>query len=88
MRPDAKPSSPKTPRYPQSLNREITQETRVPVWPFEEGPKRGYAFSPLHKSVLEPVSRIPGCTNSSRSWTPFGDGRAQNAIWRTNSRAV
>jgi hypothetical protein len=50
----------------EPLNREITQEDPVPVWPFEEGPKRGYAFSPLHKGVPERLSRIPSCTNFSR----------------------
>ena len=35
----------------EPLSRKLTQEDPAPVWPFEEGPKRGYAYSPLHKSV-------------------------------------
>jgi hypothetical protein len=35
----------------EPLNHEIAQEDPVPVWPFEEGPRRGYAYAPLHKSV-------------------------------------
>ena len=33
------------------LNGRITREEPFPVWPYEDGPARGYAFSPLHKSV-------------------------------------
>jgi hypothetical protein len=33
----------------EPLNRKMTQEEPVPVWPFEEGDRRGYAFLPLHK---------------------------------------
>ncbi|MFI5351558.1 MAG: hypothetical protein ACHQZS_01235 [Candidatus Binatales bacterium] len=43
----------------EPLNREITQEEPVPVWPFEEGPRRGYAFSPLHKSVPRAAMKDP-----------------------------
>ncbi len=35
----------------EPLNRALAQEEPVPVWPFEDGTKRGYAFLPLHKSV-------------------------------------
>ena len=31
----------------------MTQEEPVPVWPFEQGSRRGYAFSPLYKKVLQ-----------------------------------
>ncbi len=33
----------------EPLNREMTQEEPIPVWPFEEGDRRGYAFLPLYK---------------------------------------
>jgi hypothetical protein len=33
------------------LSNEIVQEDPIAVWPCEEGTRRGYAFSPLHKSV-------------------------------------
>jgi hypothetical protein len=32
----------------EPLNRKMTQEP-VPVWPFEQGSKRGYAFLPLYR---------------------------------------
>lgn len=35
----------------EPLSRKMTQEQPVPVWPFEQGSSRGYAFSPLHKKV-------------------------------------
>jgi hypothetical protein len=35
----------------EPLSHEITHEDPAPVWPFEEGPKRGYAYLPLYKSV-------------------------------------
>ncbi len=35
----------------EPLNRQITQEDPVPVWPFEEGSKRGYSFLPLYKGA-------------------------------------
>ena len=37
----------------EPLNRKMTQEDPVPVWPFEEGHKRGYAFQPLYKKLLK-----------------------------------
>jgi hypothetical protein len=33
----------------EPLNRKMTQEEPVPVWPFDEGDRRGYAFLPLYK---------------------------------------
>jgi hypothetical protein len=33
----------------EPLNRKMTQEEPVPVWPFEQGSKRGYAFLPLYR---------------------------------------
>jgi hypothetical protein len=33
------------------LNRKMTQEDPAPVWPYEQGTKRGYAVTPLHKNV-------------------------------------
>jgi hypothetical protein len=35
----------------EPLIRKMTQEEPVPVWPFEQGSKRGYAFLPLYKKV-------------------------------------
>jgi hypothetical protein len=35
----------------EPLNRKLTQEEPVPVWPFEQGFRRGYAFLPLYKKV-------------------------------------
>jgi len=33
----------------EPLNLKMTQEDPVPVWPFEQGSRRGYAFSPLYR---------------------------------------
>jgi hypothetical protein len=44
----------------EPLNRKVTQEDPMPVWPFEDGPARGYSFSPLHKNVPRAASRDPG----------------------------
>lgn len=35
----------------EPLSHKMTQEDPVPVWPFEHGPKRGYAFLPLYKKA-------------------------------------
>ncbi len=35
----------------EPLSRKMTQEEPVPVWPFEQGLKRGYAFLPLYKKA-------------------------------------
>ena len=35
----------------EPLNRKMTQEEPVPVWPFEKGDRRGYSFQPLYKRV-------------------------------------
>jgi hypothetical protein len=37
----------------EPLKRKLTQEEPGPVWPYEKGPTRGYAFSPLHKKAPE-----------------------------------
>jgi hypothetical protein len=37
----------------EPLRKKLTQQEPVPVWPFERGPKRGYAFLPLYKKVSE-----------------------------------
>jgi hypothetical protein len=37
----------------EPLKRKLTQEQPAPVWPYEKGPTRGYAFSPLHKKAPE-----------------------------------
>jgi len=42
------------------LNQQINQpDEPPPVWPFSEGVVRGYAFSPLYKSVPAPALRDP-----------------------------
>ena len=33
----------------EPLSLKMTQEDPVPVWPFEQGSRRGYAFSPLYR---------------------------------------
>jgi hypothetical protein len=35
------------------LKGKLTQEDPVPVWPYANGPTRGYAFSPLYKRAPE-----------------------------------
>jgi hypothetical protein len=35
----------------EPLSRKMTQEEPVPVWPFEQGSRRGYAFLPLYKKA-------------------------------------
>ena len=37
----------------EPLSRKLTQEDPAPVWPFDRGPKRGYAFMPLYKRAPE-----------------------------------
>ena len=37
----------------EPLKRRLTQEEPLPVWPYEKGPVRGYAFSPLYKRAAE-----------------------------------
>jgi hypothetical protein len=37
----------------EPLRQKLTQQEPVPVWPYERGTKRGYAFLPLYKRVPE-----------------------------------
>lgn len=41
------------------LSRKMTQEEPVPVWPFEHGSKRGYAFLPLYKKAPQAALQDP-----------------------------
>jgi hypothetical protein len=43
----------------EPLNRKVTQEEPVPVWPFERGSRRGYAFSPLYKRAPQAALKNP-----------------------------
>jgi hypothetical protein len=61
----------------EPLSREITQEDPVPVWPFEEGPRRGYAFSPLHKSVPRAALKDPKLYELLALIDALRDGRAR-----------
>ncbi len=35
----------------EPLSHEMTHEEPIPVWPFEQGSKRGYSFLPLYKKA-------------------------------------
>ncbi len=59
------------------LNRTITQEDPVPVWPYEEGPARGYAFSPLHKSAPRAAIKDPRLYELLALLDAIRDGRAR-----------
>ena len=37
----------------EPLRGKLTQEEPMPVWPYEKGAARGYAFSPLYKRAPE-----------------------------------
>jgi hypothetical protein len=43
----------------EPLSHKMTQEEPVPVWPFEQGLKRGYAFLPLYKKAPEAALKDP-----------------------------
>lgn len=43
----------------EPLNHKVTQEEPVPVWPFEQGFKRGYGFSPLYKRAPQAALKDP-----------------------------
>lgn len=43
----------------EPLSRKMTQEEPVPVWPFEEGSRRGYAFLPLYKRAAQAALKDP-----------------------------
>jgi hypothetical protein len=43
----------------EPLSRKMTHEDPVPVWPFEQGPMRGYAFLPLYKKAPQAALKDP-----------------------------
>jgi len=43
----------------EPLSHNLTQEDPAPVWPFDRGPKRGYAFMPLYKRAPEAALKDP-----------------------------
>lgn len=43
----------------EPLSRKMTQEEPVPVWPYEQGEKRGYAFLPLYKKAPQAALKDP-----------------------------
>ncbi len=43
----------------EPLNRQMAQEEPIPVWPYVEGSRRGYAFLPLHKRVPQAALKDP-----------------------------
>src|SRR5579863_3226281 len=43
----------------EPLNRKMTQEEPVPVWPFERGSMRGYSFLPLYKKAPQAALKDP-----------------------------
>src|SRR3954447_15596372 len=43
----------------EPLSHQMTQEEPVPVWPFAEGSKRGYAFLPLYKKAPQAALKDP-----------------------------
>jgi hypothetical protein len=59
------------------LSEKLTQEDPAPVWPFEEGERRGYAFSPLHKSVARAALRDRGLYEMLALVDAIRDGRAR-----------
>lgn len=61
----------------EPLRRELTPEDPIPVWPFEEGPKRGYAYIPLHKSVPKAALRDPKLYELLALVDAIRDGRAR-----------
>ena len=43
----------------EPLSHKMTQEEPVPVWPFEQGSKRGYTFLPLYKRAPQAALKDP-----------------------------
>lgn len=43
----------------------ISGNDPIPVWPFAEGEEKGYAFSPLYKSVPKAIQRSGGANESN-----------------------
>jgi len=49
----------------------MTQEEPAPVWPFEQGSKRGYAFLPLYKKAPQAITMlVRGKANQALSLKP------------------
>ena len=62
----------------EPLNRKLTQEEPVPVWPFDQGTKRGYAFFPLHKRAPQAALRDPKLYQLLALVDTLRDGRARD----------
>jgi hypothetical protein len=43
----------------EPLRRKMIQEDPIPVWPFEQGSRRGYAFLPLYKKAPQAALKDP-----------------------------
>ena len=43
----------------EPLSHRMTKEEPVPVWPFEQGQKRGYVFLPLYKKAPQAALKDP-----------------------------
>jgi hypothetical protein len=62
----------------EPLNRKLTQEEPVPVWPYEQGTKRGYAFFPLHKKVPQAALKDPKLYQLLALVDALREGRARD----------
>jgi hypothetical protein len=61
----------------EPLSRKLTHEDPAPVWPFEEGPKRGYAFTPLYKRAPQAAVKDPNLYQLLALVDAIRDGRAR-----------
>ena len=60
------------------LNRSIAAGSDPPpVWPYEDGPKRGYSFAPLHKNVAKAALEDPRLYELLAMVDAIRDGRAR-----------
>jgi hypothetical protein len=60
------------------LNRSIAAGSDPPpVWPYEDGPKRGYSFAPLHKNVAKAALEDPRLYELLAMVDALRDGRAR-----------
>jgi hypothetical protein len=60
------------------LNRSITAgNDPPPVWPYEDGPTRGYGFAPLHKNVPKAALEDPRLYELLAMVDALRDGRAR-----------
>jgi len=62
----------------EPLNRKLTQEEPVPVWPYEQGTKRGFAFFPLHKKVPQAALKDPKLYQLLALVDALREGRARD----------